>query len=75
MLYVIGKDDCPWCDKAKELLDKNHTQYVYKNLSTLFPEKRKAWKDFINNELSKTTVPVVINIIGGYSELSELMDD
>jgi glutaredoxin len=74
MIYVIGKDDCPWCDKAKELLDNNNTQYVYKNLSTLFPSKREAWKNFINNELAKTTVPVVINVVGGYSELSELMN-
>jgi len=71
MYYIIGRDACSWCDQAKDLLDKNHTPYVYKNLSTLSKTKREQCKEFIKNELSMTTVPVVINVVGGFIELKE----
>lgn len=70
MYYVIGKDNCPWCEKAKKELEKDNTAYVYKNLSKLSETKQNQWIDFIKNELSRTTVPVVINIIGGFEELN-----
>jgi len=74
--YVIGKDSCSYCQKAKELLDKDHTQYVYKNLNNLTVAKRKLWEDLIKNELSRTTLPVVINVVGGYKDLEdELSND
>lgn len=71
MYYVIGRDACPWCDQAKALLNKEQTPYVYKNLSTLSETKREQWKDFIKNELNMTTVPVVLNVVGGFIELKE----
>ena len=74
MYFVIGKDDCPYCQKTKDLLDRDNTFYVYKNLSQLPLVKKEAWKDFIQNELSRTTVPIVINLVGGYSELKEELD-
>jgi glutaredoxin len=76
MYYVIGRDDCPWCDKAKKELDKpGNPPYVYKNLSKLSKTKREQWKDFINNELSKTTVPVIIKVIGGFTDLKEELEN
>jgi glutaredoxin len=76
MYYVIGKDNCPWCQKAKALLDKpGNPPYVYKNLDRLPEIKREFWVDFIKNELSKTTVPVIINVVGGYEDLEEELND
>jgi glutaredoxin len=75
MYFVIGKSDCPYCDKAKALLEKDNTAYVYKDLNRLPVEKRELWKQVIKTELNKTTVPVVFNLIGGYDELKELLND
>jgi len=69
--FIIGKDGCDYCDAAKALLDKGHTAYVYKNLSKVFKEEREKWTDLIKNELGCTTVPVVIELVGGYEELKE----
>jgi len=75
MYFIIGKSNCPWCDKAKELLDKDNTFYVYKDLDQIPLVKKQLWQDVLKNEFNKTTVPVVIDIIGGYEELKELLDD
>ena len=75
MYFVIGKSDCPYCDKAKALLEKDNTAYVYKDLNRLPVGKRELWKQVIKTELNKTTVPVVFKLIGGYDELKELLND
>lgn len=69
MYFVIGKDGCDYCDKAKSLLDSDHTAYVYKNLSKVFTEEKEKWTNFIKDDLGCTTVPVVIDLVGGYEEL------
>jgi len=76
MYYVIGKDGCSWCEQAKALLDgPGNPPYVYKNLSRLSEAKREQWKDFIKNELSMETVPVVINVVGGFIDLKEELEN
>ena len=76
MYYVIGKDKCSWCLKVKQELDKpGNPPYVYKNLDKLSEIKKEFWLDFIKNELSKTTVPVVIKVVGGYEDLKEELYD
>lgn len=75
MYFIIGKSNCSWCDKAKELLDKDNTFYVYKDLDQIPLAKKQLWQDVLKNEFNKTTVPVVIDIIGGYEELKELLND
>jgi len=75
MYYVIGKDNCTWCDRAKSLLDKDHTAYVYKNLSTMPKSKQEMYKKFINEELSMTTVPVVFKMIGTSLDLEDYLND
>jgi glutaredoxin len=69
--FIIGKDGCDYCDATKALLDKRHAAYVYKNLSKVLKEEREKWTDLIKNELGCTTVPVVIDLVGGYEELKE----
>ena len=74
MYYVIGKNNCPWCEKTKINLEKENTAYVYKNLDTLSETKRNQWRDFIVNELGMNTVPVVLKVIGGSIELEEKLN-
>jgi len=74
MYYVIGKDNCPYCDKAKAALEKNNTPYVYKNLSRLAEAKRNQWVEFIKNELGLKTVPVCLKV-GTSVELEEWLND
>ena len=75
MYYVIGKDNCSWCDNAKELLEKNHTAYVYKNLSTMTESKQEMYKRFIKEELSMTTVPVIFQMIGTSLDLEDHLNE
>jgi glutaredoxin len=75
MYYVIGKNNCPWCEKAKADLEKDNTAYVYKNIDNLSESKREQWKSFIINELGMRTVPVVFKMIGGSVELEKELGD
>ena len=72
--YIIGKDNCPYCDKAKAMLDEEHIPYVYKNLSTLSEKNREVWVDFIKNQLAMTTVPVCLKV-GGSTDLEEWLNE
>lgn len=74
-IKIYGKENCPWCEKAKELLDKRDIPYDYINISDK--------ENFSDNDLKKLvveiapgakTVPIVLindRWIGGYSELKE----
>jgi glutaredoxin len=75
MYYVIGKDNCSWCDKAKRMLEKDHTAYVYKNLSTMTESKQEMYKRFIKEELSMTTVPVIFQMIGTSLDLEDHLNE
>jgi len=75
MYFVVGKDNCIYCDKVKSLLDKDNTAYVYKNLSMLTVAKRKLWEEVVKNEFNMKTVPAVIKLVGGYKDLEELLND
>jgi len=69
MYFIVGKDGCDFCDAAKAILDKDHVAYVYKNLSTIPTVEREKWTNLIKDDLGCTTVPVVIELVGGYEEL------
>jgi len=75
MYYVIGKDNCSWCDNAKRILEKNHTAYVYKNLSTMTESKQEMYKRFIKEILSMTTVPVIFQMIGTSLDLEDHLNE
>ena len=71
MITIYGKDNCPYCDKAKSLCERIGEEYEYKLLGT----------DFTGQEMMQTfptarTFPQIIvdgNKIGGYTELEELV--
>jgi len=69
LIYVIGRNNCPWCDKTKELLDTNNQDYTYINMSDMNESNYTLFKGFITTFLGMSTLPVVIDVIGGYTEL------
>jgi glutaredoxin len=70
MIEIYGKDNCPYCDMAKQLCEQKKMDYEYKLLGF----------DFTREELMETfpgarTFPQIIvdgQKIGGYTELKEL---
>lgn len=70
---IIGKHDCPWCEKATDLLydkDLNWQEHYLEYNTFLVTLMKKA---------GYTTVPLIFGpddkIIGGYTELEALFKD
>jgi len=72
MIEIYGKTQCPFCDKAKALCEKQGLDFVYKQLDT----------DFTREELFEQfpgarTFPQIRmdgENIGGYTELAAKLD-
>jgi len=67
MYVVFGKDNCPYCEKAKEEMDYYGDDYVYINLSNEGIDTA-AYKVLLKDELGMKTVPVILEVIGGYDD-------
>lgn len=72
MYVVIGKEDCPWCDKAKELITAFGDVYEYFDI-----KKDPVMREFlVCNGLG--TVPQVYldgQLIGGYEDLHDYIGE
>ena len=70
-IVIVGKEKCPHCNKAKELLDKKGEKYKYIEYDNLDQDS----KDKISDITKKyTKVPMVFineNFLGGFSELKK----
>lgn len=67
-ILVYGRQDCVYCDKTKEYLDKLNEAYQYIDITYWTKEQRESLK----NKYNVKTVPVIIingTLIGGYNEL------
>lgn len=67
MYYIIGKPNCPYCDKAKTLLDTKGIDYIYEELTddTLT----------LLRNMGVRTVPAIFEFKGGFDNLqAELYD-
>lgn len=67
-ILVYGKQDCVYCDKTKDYLNKLNSQYQYIDITFWTKEQREKLKLKHNVK----TVPVIIlngKCIGGYNEL------
>ena len=72
MIEIYGKTQCPFCDKAKALCEKEGLEFVYKQLD----------EDFTREELFEEfpgarTFPQIRmdgKNIGGYTDLVEKLD-
>lgn len=71
MIEIYGKPQCPFCDKAKALCEREGKEYTYKQLGEdfgreemleLFPTARTFPQIIVNGEK-----------IGGYTELEALL--
>lgn len=70
MYLVIGKQNCPYCDKAKALLDRNREKYIYIDITSGDCVTDSVWRDFLVETLKARTVPQVFKLIpGGYEGL------
>lgn len=78
---MYGRDGCPFCDKAKELLESVGADYFY--VDTKKDLDGKPFKDFFKEEykISKSTVPQVFIIekgveiyIGGFEDLEKYIN-
>jgi len=70
MYFIIGKADCPYCEKAKALLEDKGVMYVYVDVQTGSDVANAVWKHFLVEDLGARTVPQVFKLVeGGYEGL------
>lgn len=70
---IIGRDDCPWCDKAVDLFDEKGLEYYHVLL------EYNKWVGTLMYQAGYHTVPLIFGpdnrVIGGYTELEALLKD
>lgn len=67
-ILVYGKQDCVYCEKTKEYLDKLNEVYQYIDITYWTKEQKEELK----NKYNVKTVPLIIlngTLIGGYQDL------
>ena len=74
MYKIYTKDDCPWCVKAKGLLNSVGIKYEELKLGRDF--QRDDLRGLIGPHLPLTVPQVFINTkrIGGYEDLAEYLE-
>lgn len=73
-IVVYTKPDCVWCDRAKELLNKNSLSYEEKKYGTDFT--KQDLEKLLPSTVKLTTPQIFFNDdhIGGYDELKLYLD-
>lgn len=71
-IVIYGKESCPYCNKAKQLLDDKNLSYTYIDVI-----KEMTFNDLqsLKRKMNMNTVPMIVindKLIGGYRELSNL---
>jgi glutaredoxin len=72
MFEIYGTQQCPWCDRAKELVSSNGFEYIYTDVG----ESEEAQQMFRQN--SYRTVPQVYHNgvhIGGYEATQQFLKE
>lgn len=74
-IVVYSKPNCPWCVKAKELMNKLHVSYDEKVLDVDY--KREDLRELVGEHLPLTVPQIFINDrrIGGYEDFVEWCDN
>ncbi len=67
MIEIYGKHNCPFCDKANGLCERNSLEYVYKQLDEDF-DRDSFFKIF---PTARTFPQIIVDgdSIGGYTDL------
>ena len=71
-IQVYGKQNCPYCVKAKEWLEARNLQYSY---TDVLKDISIADLISIKERYNMNTVPIVVindELIGGYTDLIKL---
>lgn len=74
-IIIYSKNDCPWCDKAKELLTKKSLAFHEKKFGIDFT--KEELRNIVGNP-EKVTVPQIFidnQLIGGYTDLVKYFDE
>lgn len=73
MIIIWGKPQCPFCERAKTLLDSRGIAYEYKQLGVDF-EREDILAEFPQ---ARTFPQIVINgqKIGGYDQLGSYLEE
>ena len=70
-MYIVGIESCPWCNRAKQLLNNNNKKYQYLVINNEF-------RNYMNDTYNHTTVPMVFKnngkFIGGYESLENYIN-
>jgi len=77
MYYVVGRESCPYCVKAENVLKESSLKYKFRNLE----ENRELLMEFAK-KFSWGTVPMVFKFdqdgtptfLGGYTDLIEHLE-
>lgn len=73
MYTILGRPNCKWCDKAKELLSSKGEEYKYIDVTS------EVWVVSLMMRGGFTTVPLIFNKgskpIGGYTDLETLFKE
>ena len=72
MYLIVGRRNCEYCDKAKELLDSKEIPYVYVDMMET-QEKSVIFKDILLTQMNQKTVPQIFKLVGGYDHLNLLL--
>jgi glutaredoxin len=74
-IKLYSKDDCPWCVKAKELMNKLHLEYVEFKLGKDFT--REELRELVPENLPLTVPQIFVynKRIGGYEDFAEYCEN
>jgi glutaredoxin 3 len=76
---VYGKNSCPWCDRAKALLESKGLEYEYKLVKSEEGQLTEAYDEMLAKYPAASTVPQIFEIdedantelhIGGFVQLA-----
>jgi len=75
MYLVVGRQNCPFCEKAKLLLESKNLDYLYVDVTSGDCVKDSTWLSFLKEDLKAKTVPQVFKLLGGYDGLTDELFD
>lgn len=70
-IIVYTKNQCPYCDAAKELLDWNNLNYIEKPIELCITDKRISMN--LENNYESPIIYIDDEYLGGYQELVNLI--
>lgn len=76
---IYGVSYCPYCQKAKELLDKEKIKYYYFDVEKAPFNGKEEYKTLMKTHLKgHKTFPAIFHkgkLLGGFSDLANYFDD